>query len=149
MAEENVQLESQDASTDTTDWKAEARKWESRAKKSKAAQDELEKLKQAQMTEQQKAQAKIAKLQKELDARDAAAQQATWRSQVAKDSKLPLDLVNVLHGSTLEELQAAAKVANEFVHPAPQLPVAPHGDKQPESQSNDMSAFVGQLFDQA
>ncbi|PNG20333.1 hypothetical protein C1J00_20945, partial [Streptomyces cahuitamycinicus] len=37
------------------DWKAEARKWEQRAKDNKSAADQLEQLKAAQMTEQEKA----------------------------------------------------------------------------------------------
>lgn len=43
------------ASPPETDWKAEARKWEKRAKENNAAQTELEQLRQAQMTEQEKA----------------------------------------------------------------------------------------------
>lgn len=42
-------------SGDGTDWKAEARKWEDRAKANKTAQDELAALKASQMTEQEKA----------------------------------------------------------------------------------------------
>ncbi|MFZ3556465.1 MULTISPECIES: hypothetical protein [unclassified Streptomyces] len=42
-------------SGDSTDWKAEARKWEDRAKANKTAQDELAALKASQMTEQEKA----------------------------------------------------------------------------------------------
>jgi hypothetical protein len=38
-------------STDDTDWKAEARKWEQRAKDNKAAAAELEKQRRASMTE--------------------------------------------------------------------------------------------------
>ena len=37
--------------TKPTDWKAEARKWESRAKENSAAAAELQKLKESQMTE--------------------------------------------------------------------------------------------------
>lgn len=40
---------------DGTDWQAEARKWEKRAKENKGAVDELATLKAAQMTEQEKA----------------------------------------------------------------------------------------------
>ncbi|MET9510764.1 hypothetical protein ABZX62_20280 [Streptomyces flavidovirens] len=43
------------ASGDGTDWKAEARKWEDRAKANKTAQDELATLKAANMSEQEKA----------------------------------------------------------------------------------------------
>lgn len=43
------------AGGDGTDWKAEARKWETRAKENKGAVDELATLKASQMTEQEKA----------------------------------------------------------------------------------------------
>ncbi|MCX5197220.1 hypothetical protein OOK31_25535 [Streptomyces sp. NBC_00249] len=43
------------ASGDTTDWKAEARKWEARAKENKGATDELTKLREQAMTDQEKA----------------------------------------------------------------------------------------------
>ncbi|SDM46570.1 hypothetical protein SAMN04487981_101610 [Streptomyces sp. cf386] len=43
------------AGGDGTDWKAEARKWEDRAKANKTAADELEALKAANMSEQEKA----------------------------------------------------------------------------------------------
>lgn len=43
------------AGGDGTDWKAEARKWETRAKENKGAAAELEQLRAAQMTEQEKA----------------------------------------------------------------------------------------------
>lgn len=41
----------QDPPKDTTDWKAEARKWEDRAKSNKNAADELDKIKKSQQTE--------------------------------------------------------------------------------------------------
>lgn len=43
------------ASADTTDWKAEARKWEERAKKDRQAATELERQRQASMTEAERA----------------------------------------------------------------------------------------------
>lgn len=42
-------------STDSTDWKAEARKWEQRAKENKAAAAEFEKARKAAMTESERA----------------------------------------------------------------------------------------------
>lgn len=44
-----------DEPADSTDWKAEARKWETRAKENGAAAKELEKQRQASMTEAEKA----------------------------------------------------------------------------------------------
>ena len=43
------------ASQDTTDWKAEARKWEQRAKENKAAATEVEKARKAAMSESERA----------------------------------------------------------------------------------------------
>lgn len=54
-AAENKPDGSEVASTDATDWKAEARKWEQRAKENKAAAAELEKQRKASMTEAEKA----------------------------------------------------------------------------------------------
>jgi len=45
----------QDGGGDTTDWKAEARKWEQRAKDNKTAADDLAALKASQMSDQEKA----------------------------------------------------------------------------------------------
>jgi hypothetical protein len=44
-----------DQPTDTTDWKAEARKWEQRAKENRAAAAEIEKARKAAMTESERA----------------------------------------------------------------------------------------------
>ncbi|OXN01223.1 hypothetical protein [Bifidobacterium vansinderenii] len=56
------------------DWKAQyeetlahSREWEKRAKANKSAADELERLKQSQMSDAEKAAAKTVKLQKKLD----------------------------------------------------------------------------------
>ena len=46
---------------------AHSREWEKRAKANKTAADELEQLKQSQMSDAEKAAAKTAKLQKELE----------------------------------------------------------------------------------
>lgn len=95
-----------------TDWKAQARKWEERAKANKEAADELEKLKESQMSEQEKAarhtkelEAKLARFQEEK-------QQQEWRNQVSKESGVPSDL---LRGSTLDEVQAHADSIRQYL----------------------------------
>lgn len=72
------------------DWKAKyeetlthSREWEKHVKANKTAADELEQLKESQMTEQQKAAARAVELQKELDAFKAEKQSSAWRNQVA------------------------------------------------------------------
>ncbi|MER5213696.1 hypothetical protein ABT063_24770 [Streptomyces sp. NPDC002838] len=65
------------------DWKAEARKWEQRAKDNKGAVDELEKLKAAQMTEQEKAVAAAEKQGRTAALSEAAPQIAQARLEAA------------------------------------------------------------------
>lgn len=145
MAEEaNSTTQSQDASEPhgeplTTDWEAKyreavshSREWEKRAKDNKAAADELQQLKESQMSEAQKAEARTAKLQKELDQLKAEKQSAEWRAQVAEESKLP---ANLIAGSTLEEMQANAKAIGEYVAsltPKNGIPAPTDGTVQPE-----------------
>lgn len=64
------------------------------------------------MSEQQKAEARTAKLQKELDQLKAEKQQNAWRSQVADESGLPATLIV---GDSFEAMQAHAKAINEYV----------------------------------
>lgn len=69
MAKDDVQqvqdVEVTDAHAEVveTDWKAQTRKWEKRAKENSAAADELAKLKESQMTGLERAQVRVAKNQ--------------------------------------------------------------------------------------
>ena len=87
---------------DKTDWKAEARKHEQRAKENKAAADELANLKASQLTEAQKAEQALAEAQAELAKYKKRDEVAGWAKQIAKDSPVPPD---ALRGSTREELE--------------------------------------------
>ncbi|KAB8289316.1 helicase [Bifidobacterium ramosum] len=145
MAEEaNTTEQPQDTAephgeTKPTDWEAKyreavshSREWEKRAKDNKAAADELQQLKESQMSEAQKAEARTAKLQKELDTLKAEKQTSAWRSQVAEESGLP---ANLIVGDSLEAMQAHAKAINEYiaertrpvVHAAPSKPLPDGG----------------------
>lgn len=145
MAEEaNTDQNQQDAGEphgeQSTDWEAKyreavshSREWEKRAKDNKAAADELEQLKESQMSEQQKAEAKTARLQKELDALKAEKQQTAWRSQVAEETGLP---ANLIVGDSLESMQAHAKAINEYVESktvTPGIPAPTNGTVPPEN----------------
>ncbi|MBT1166733.1 helicase [Bifidobacterium simiarum] len=127
MAEEATSTEqSQDAQEphgndqqQSTDWEAKyreavshSREWEKRAKDNKAAADELQQLKESQMSEAQKAEARTARLQKELDRLRAEKQANAWRTQVAEETGLPAGLIV---GDSLESMQAHAKAINEYV----------------------------------
>ena len=56
---QDVEVTGAHAEVVETDWKARARKWEKRAKENSAAADELAKLKESQMTELGRIQARM------------------------------------------------------------------------------------------
>lgn len=124
---------------------AHSREWEKRAKANKSAADELEQLKESRMTEQQKAEAKASRLQKELDQLKAEKQSNEWRSQVADESGLPASLIV---GSTLEEMQAHAKAIGEYVasRTGRQLPQVPDPGRQPNRAPSDLEQFASSVF---
>lgn len=92
-----------------TDWKAEARKWEQRAKENKAAADELEQLKQAQMTEQQKAEQRAEKAETELAQLRAEKQHAEDVREVADATGAPIALLECC-----ADKAAMDKLASEY-----------------------------------
>lgn len=100
MAEEAIQeatadeVEPQgDIEPKETDWKAEARKWEQRAKKSQAAEAELERLKQAQMTEQEKAVARAEAAEAELNALKAEKAKSDAAQKLASETGVPFEML--------------------------------------------------------
>ena len=114
MAEEAIQEvenveESPQGETEAkqTDWKAEARKWEQRAKKSQAAETELEMLKQAQMTEQEKATARAEKAEAELATLKAEAERVDAARQVSTETGVPFELLHA-HCSDAEAMDSFA-----------------------------------------
>lgn len=84
-----------------TDWKAEARKWETRAKENTAAAKKLAAIEEASKSEAQKQAEALAALQQENEA----LKLSTLKAQVAALKGVPADL---LSGSSQEELEAAA-----------------------------------------
>lgn len=90
-----------------TDWKAEARKWEARAKKSAQAELELEALKQAQMTEQEKERARADKAEQELAAIKAEQQRLADAREIAAKDGVPLNLLEFC--ADREAMEAFAK----------------------------------------
>ena len=128
---------------DGTDWKAEARKWESRAKANNSAAEELDQLKQSQMTEAEKAKAKAEKLQKKVDEYESEKQRAQWRTQVSNDTGVPSD---VLRGSTLEELQQHAEQLKVLLKPGPTPPLAFGAERQPSNRSASQEDWLRSQF---
>lgn len=92
---------------DSTDWKAEARKWERRAKEAaslKEAADKWREYERSQKPEQER----IAEELNEARTAAQAAQAALTRYEVAAEKGITGDAVKLLTGSTKEELEASA-----------------------------------------
>jgi hypothetical protein len=96
------------------DWKAEARKWEARAKENKSAAEKLAEFEESQKTEAQRLADRAAAAEAERDALKAEKQVTTWKDEVAKSSGVP---AAALSGSTLEEIQAHAEVLKPLITP--------------------------------
>jgi hypothetical protein len=90
-----------------TDWKKEARKWEARAKEAQSFKDAAEKWReyeQNQKSEQEK-------LAEKLAAAEALASEASaklTRYEIASQKGIPTEALDLLTGSTREELELAA-----------------------------------------
>lgn len=121
MSEEQVQEveqseEPQGEQKARTDWKAEARKWENLAKKGKAAEEELAKLKEAQMTEQEKANARAEKAEAELAAMKAENERMVAAREWSAKESVPLELLEYIGADRMEDFCKAYKAAQLQVH---------------------------------
>jgi len=138
-----------------TDWVAEARKWEQRAKENKQAADELAEIKkqQAAADEAKKDELTKATERAEKAEREAAETKAQLlRSQVAAAKGLTEAQAKRLTGSTKEELEADADdlLASFKVEPKKANQVIPgkpkDGVSTPNSGEIDPKAMVDELF---
>lgn len=128
MAEETTQevTEVEEAHADPTpetDWKAESRKWEKRAKENSKAAEELAALKEAQMSEQQKLEARALEAEQKLAALEAERQHDADAQEVASETGAPLELL--MYCSDREAMEAFAKKYQSEqpeIHSAPSAP---------------------------
>lgn len=123
MADETIQeaqpqSEPQGEEKGRTDWKAEARKWENLAKKGKAAEEELAKLKEAQMTEQEKANARAEKAEQELAAIKSENERMLAAREWSSKEGVPLDLLEFCKADDMEAFCKAFKASQMQVHAA-------------------------------
>lgn len=132
----------QPAQAPEIDWKAEARKWESRAKENTDAlaskEAELRKLAESHdgLT------SKVSELEASIAEAEKAKKFAETLSEVANAAGVPAD---VLRGSTREELEAHAETLKSLIKPAG--PIVPTAGDSPASNSADQEReFVRELF---
>lgn len=132
---------------DGTDWKAEARKWENRAKENRAAADELAALKDSQKTAEQRFEDRL----REVEQRAADAETKALRSDIAAEHGITAqDRDLFLTGTDEETLTAQAKrLAERETERKKQGNHAPReGDTKQAGNANEQSAreFAGELF---
>jgi hypothetical protein len=101
---QTVQTEASDSHE--TDWKAEARKWEARAKENKSKADKLDEIEEASKSALEKAQERAQKAENRVKEFEAEAQRKQWLDEVAKETGLP---AGVLRGNTREEIEVHAQ----------------------------------------
>ncbi|WP_052061928.1 hypothetical protein [Rhodococcoides fascians] len=101
------------AGDDTTDWKAQARKHEQRAKENAAAARELAKLKQSQMSEVEKAATERDEARQAADA--TRAENARLRAAVKYKNLTEDDIETFLGGVPADKVDAAAKALSERI----------------------------------
>lgn len=133
-----------------TDWKAEARKWEARAKENSKAAEELAALKAAQMTEAEKATAHLAEVESELAALKADAQRRTDAAEVAKATGVPASLLE--YCATREAMEAFASEYGSAAGKPAGAPAAEQsritrGGAKP-APADDFAAYMQNLMNQ-
>jgi hypothetical protein len=104
---ESVEAVEAQAEIIETDWKAEARKWESRAKAAKADSEAATKWREYEKSLKPE-QERLAEELSQIKAEASEANAKLLRYEVATQKGVPNDAVDLLNGSTKEELESAA-----------------------------------------
>lgn len=99
------------AQDDETDWRAEAKKWEARAKENFPKAQKYDELKDAEKTELERATARAEAAENET----ATLRTELLRREVAEAKGIPLRLAGRLTGTTREELEADADQLAELI----------------------------------
>ena len=151
MAEEQTQAapeaQPQEVHTETptpheVDWKAEARKWEARAKENKGKADKLDKLEEASKTALERATERAQAAEEKVKAYEQEAQRKQWLDEVAADTGLP---AAVLRGNTREEIEAHANALKPFFE-KPSAPVV-ENDKMNSNTAQAGKSEADAFFD--
>lgn len=123
-----------------TDWKAEARKWEKFAKENKAARDELDALKAAQMTEQEKLVKRAEEAERQLAEANARIKHAEDVREVAQASGVPETLLEFC-----ADREAMERFVEQYGGSAPKMhsaPTAPSSHVQRTEQTKPTNELV-------
>lgn len=147
---EPAQAEQQQPEVEETDWKAEARKWEQRAKENRSAADELARIREAQKTDAERAAEALETARNE--AAQARAELLRYRTAAEYGITSAEDIELFLTGTDEETLQRQAKALSERTA-ATSSPRAPRPDPNqgrpggaPRSKGDAFAAFAENYF---
>ena len=123
---ENTTPETGKVESAETDWKAEARKWESRARSNKDAAEKLAQIEEAQKTEAQRLTERAESAERRLQE----VETEKTRLNVIAQHGIPANLQHLVKGADESEMTAAAESLAALVNtpPEPQRVVVP-GDQ--------------------
>lgn len=111
--------------------RAHSREWEKKARANEAAAAELEKLKEASMTAEQKAAAKADALQKELDGYKRAEERRAWAKSVSEGTGVPAEVLEAMSADSEEELRERAESLSGYFKAAKRQVVPGDGVQPP------------------
>lgn len=145
--EEVLDTEAQ-AEVTETDWKAEARKWESRAKAAKADTEAATKWREYE----QSLKPEQERLAEELALAKAEASQAAsklLRFEIASEKGIPNDALDLLNGSSREELESSAEKLLSLIANQSKTTIKPdlNQGKQSSGTTSTADQFAAALAD--
>lgn len=124
-----------------TDWKAEARKWEARAKENRSAVKERDELSAALKSKD----ADLEALRSTVAGFEHAREVDGWKAQVSESLGVP---AAVLRGDTLEELTAHGEALKEAMGARPRGPIVPTAGDRPTTTASPLEEVRRGLFGQ-
>ncbi len=123
--------------TPEIDWKAEARKWESRAKADHELANKWREYETSQKSEHEKLADELARFKAEASE----ASTRLLKYEIAAQKGVPADALDLLHGSSREDLETAADKLLSLIADQSK----PKSPKPDENQGKPAPAAVGQL----
>jgi hypothetical protein len=156
--ETNTEIKSEDESIEIIDepqgdkteidWKSEARKWEGRAKAAKADSEAAAKWKEYEQSQK----SEYEKLAEKLESAEALASEASAkliRYEVASQKSIPAEAIDLLTGSTREELEQAAEKLLSLMANQSKTPIKPdlNQGKPTSSSQTTADSFASALSD--
>lgn len=124
------QAQAQAAQADTTDWKAEARKWEARAKENKSKADAYDEAQEAAKSDLQKALERAEKAEKLNAEYEAEKERIAAVKAAAASTGVDFELLSMMQGNTSEEIAANAETLKAKLEAQQKYPSVPDNGEQ-------------------